>query len=468
VRRLVATLLFLTFVNDSHESTQTVYSERMFAPFSWMDAFLVDPLPFKIRPVETIFLIVLIMAGAKGSRVGPMRSALMLALVTTVFFFLYGVMLKGGDSRAASWQVYLLLAGPLTAFAVAATHTTAAHFRTLAKVFLAAAMYRAIMCLIFYFAYVRNSTEAIPPVMTTHHDTVLWVSAIGILLVGIVEKGARGARLAVVCIPMLLLAIQYNNRRLAWVSLVFSLATMFFLLPPSKIKRKVKRMAMVMVPILGLYVAIGWGQGGRIFAPIQSLQSMSAEKPDPSTLARNAENLSLIATAAAYGPSTGTGWGHKYIELTNKYSIAEAMELWPYVPHNSILGLFAYTGFLGVLGYWMMFVTAMFLHARMARTAVDPQHVSVGLVGAIMMVTSLNQMFGDMGSFSLAMYVLGISWAAAMRVPIEAGVWPDPRQAAPAASAPGRPSPTAGSPGGGSPASSPASPAAGGATSWPS
>ena len=40
------------------------------------------------------------------------------------------------------------------------------------------------------------------------------------------------------------------------------------------------------------------------------------------------------------------------------------MELWPYVPHNSILGLLAYTGILGFAGYWLAFPTAVFLNAR--------------------------------------------------------------------------------------------------------
>ena len=93
---------------------------------------------------------------------------------------------------------------------------------------------------------------------------------------------------------------------------------------------------------------------------------------DTSTKARNVENLGLIATSNASGMLMGTGWGHPYVEVSSKYSIAQYFPLWQYVPHNSILGLLAYTGVLGFCGYWMVFPTSMFLAARMARPSRSP------------------------------------------------------------------------------------------------
>src|SRR5581483_7295405 len=113
-----------------------------------------------------------------------------------------------------------------------------------------------------------------------------------------------------------------------------------------------------------------------------------------------------------------------------------------------ILGLFAYTGFLGVMGYWMMFVTAVFFHARTARLAIEPRFRSAGLVGVMMTVAVTNQMFGDMGIFqSMNLFMMAISWAAALRIPMEAGVWPGlPR---PAMAAPVTPAPSTSASGGG-------------------
>jgi hypothetical protein len=420
VRRLINVMMFLLFVNESDE-TGTLYSEVTGKLFGWVDAVLFAPY-IKLRPFD-IIMVVLCFTGVKGARTKPMRSALIMAIVTTVLFFILGIA-RGGDSRAASWQVYLMIFAPVAAFGIAAHNTKAAHYRVLARVVVYAALYRAVRVILFYFTAAR-AMETFPPMMSTHSDTVLWVTAVGILIVHYLElpKG-KGKGKIMVALPLILAAIHFNNRRLAWVSVAFSLLCLFLLMPKSATKRKLNRMAVMMVPVLGLYVAVGWGRPEKIFKPLASLSSVSS-KPDGSTLARNVENLSLIATANYSSALTGTGWGHKYVELSNKYTIEKAMELWPYIPHNSILGLLGFTGFLGVMGYWLMFPTGVFMHARVARLAKDPLMRSTGLVGVMATITSLNQMFGDMGIFSwIAMYMLSMVWAAAMRLPFEAGVWP--------------------------------------------
>jgi hypothetical protein len=416
--------MFLLLVNEGLLS-QTIYSEYLFSPFAWVETLLLDPLPIKLRPFDLILLVILIVTGLKGPRAMPMRTALFLAMGTTVVWFFIGVM-RGGDSRAASWQVYLMLAAPLAGFAVAATHTKTAHFRTLGKVIVAAGIYRAVMCLIFYFGYAR-SMATVPPHMTTHADTVLWIVSLGIIIVAFLEQRSTSIKtLAFLGGPVILAAVHFNNRRLAWVSFVGSLTALYFLVPPSPVKRRLRRVAIACLPLLAIYVAVGWGRPERIFKPLQSLSTVSS-KPDSSTLARNVENLSLIATAS-YSPLTGSGWGHKYVELSNKYSIAEAMELWQYVPHNSVLGLFGFTGYLGMLGFWMVFPVAIFLLARTAFAASDARSRSVGLVGVMASITCLNQMFGDMGIFSWTnMYMLAMIFGAALRVPAESGAWPTAR-----------------------------------------
>lgn len=414
-------MVFLLLVNESH-LTQTIYTDHMWSPFQWVDTVLFDALPIKVRPFDLIMLIILIATGLKGPRCLPMRNAIYLAMGTTVIWLGIGVM-RGGDSRAASWQVYLMLAAPISGFAIAATHTKTVHFRALAKVILAAGLYRAIMCLIFYFGYAR-SLDPFPPHMTTHSDTVLWVVCMAIIIVAYLEQDAKPVKtLTFLGGPLILAAIHFNNRRLAWVSFVGSLVALYFLIPPSVAKRRLKRMALACIPLLGLYVAVGWGRPEKIFKPLASLSSVSS-KPDASTLARNVENLSLIATAS-YSPLTGSGWGHKYVELSNKYTIEGSFDLWPYIPHNSILGLFGYTGYLGFLGFWMIFPVAIFLLARTAFHAPDPRNRSIGTVGVMATITVLNQMFGDMGIFSwTAMYMLAIILGVALRVPAESGAWP--------------------------------------------
>jgi O-Antigen ligase len=446
VRRLLAVLLFLTLANDA----STLYSAYMFAPLVWVQPLLFDPLPIKIRPFDLIMGALLAYASSKpasrGPRVKQMKSMMFLSIGTVVVWFIFGVV-TGGDARAASWQVYLLVVTLVTSFAVANICKTAEHYVPLAKAVIAAGVYRATMGLIFYIFYVRPHKLDTPEYLTTHYDTIVWTLAIIIMVAAALENPARKVRMALGFItPYLLVAIQLNNRRLAWVSLIGALITTFVLLKPSKIKRRINRMFLIAAPVIALYVIVGWGSTAKIFKPLEALATVSTVE-DASTKARNVENLGLIATANQYGWIMGSGWGHKYIEISHKYYIGSVFELWQYVPHNSILGLLAYTGYLGFCGYWLMFPTAVFLHARTARLALRPLERAIGIVGVAIVVICANQMYGDMGIFSgTTMYIVAIGFGIALRLPVEAGVWGaavQPRRApvAPQPAAAGAPPP---------------------------
>jgi O-Antigen ligase len=405
----------------------TLYSKYMFAPLAFVQDLLFEPLPIKVRPFDLIMGLVLVYAltrrDSRGPRVRPMRTTVLIAATTIVAWFVLG-MLRGGDPRAGSWQVYLMLASLLTAFVVAATCRTAEHVATFGKAILAAGLYRAVMCVIFYMLYI-HTVEIMPPpeYLTTHDDSVLWTVSIVIMVAYAIETRSRKAiTWACVLVPFFVLAIQLNNRRLAWVSLAGGLAAVYVLLRASPMKRRINRALILLAPAMILYVMVGWDRSERIFRPLKSFATVSTEE-DASTKARDAEALGLIATADR-GWILGTGWGHGYTAVTDKYYIGNYFELWQYVPHNSILGLLAFTGVLGVGGYWLMFPTAVFFHARTARLARRPLERTVGIVGVSQILICANQMFGDMGIFSTtAMYILATGFGVAMRLPVEAGVW---------------------------------------------
>lgn len=431
LRRVLAVTIFLAFVADKG----TTY-EQWFGPFSWAHTLLFDPLPYKVRLFDHITALCLFLATRQGEgrapRVPPMRNALLLAAATTMVCFMYGV-LRGGSAWAASWQIYLMLSGLLFAFSVGAVFRTPEHYVMLAKTLLAAAAYRAIMCVVFYLLYVHTQEINPPPEMiTTHDDTVLWVVSMLLLLVRLFGPARLSDRIKYALFLLLIaLAVLLNQRRLAWVSLAMGIIVVVVLIPPVKQIRRIKRLVVVL-PIVALYVAIGWGRTERIFKPLKSFATVSTEE-DQSTKARNAENLGLIATSNASGVLMGTGWGKPYIEVTDRYSIAQLFPLWQYIPHNSILGLLAYTGVLGFCGYWMTVPTAMFLNARMARLAKTRLGRELGIVGAAQLVVCANQFYGDMGIyFTKPIYMMSISYALALRLPILVGAWPNPqRKAAP-------------------------------------
>jgi hypothetical protein len=422
VPKLVAFLLFLVFIEDS----TCAYATRIGAPFGWLRP-LLEPTPIKLRLFDLLMILVIFLSKGpkKPGPVVPMRSALYLILGTTVFTMIRGVA-TGGDFRFASWQTYLILSMVLTAFAVASACRTPAHYVMLGKWLIAASVYRAAMCWISYFTWAKALVGESGAFMTAHVDTIPWVTSILILIVNMFDKISLLKRLRNLSGILLFLgALQFNSRRLAWVSLIMGFVVAYSLLPKGRMKRRVNRIGLILSPVILAYVGIGWGRPEKIFLPLESLSSVST-KPDASTLARNAENLGLLATAHYNNSLFGTGWGHPYIYLTLKYDIS-GFELWRYVPHNSILGLLAFSGVLGFAGFWLAIPTSVFLNARVARLSPDPVARTVCLIGAAQLIVCCNQLYGDMGIFTPgSMYVIAVSYAIAMRIPPVAGAWGAP------------------------------------------
>jgi len=421
-------MLFLLLVND--RSAAATYDQYVFVAFGWVQDVLFNTVAI-VRPFDLAVAIMLVVALVKRRNkaplVRPMRNALLLQVATILLWFVYGVV-TGGDARSACWQVYLLLTSALFAFLLAATFETVEQFAILGRVIVAAALYHAAVCWWFYLGAFKNINPP-PEYVTCHDDTVLWVGAILTLIAHAIDKHSLKTTILVfAAIVFIVVAIQFNNRRLAWVSLIMGIVEGFVLLPRGRTRRRVVRGVAVLVPIVLLYGVVGWGRTEQIFRPLKAFETVSVGEDD-STKARNMENLGLIATGNASNAFAGTGWGHGYIEVSNKYAIYD-FELWRYIPHNGFLGLLAFTGALGFIGFWLAFPTAMFLNARVARFGETSRGRTVGLVGAAQMLVCANQMYGDMGYFSYrTMYILAGSYAVAMRLPAVTGVWAEPVRA---------------------------------------
>jgi hypothetical protein len=428
-KTLLGLLTFLVLTEDSG----CVYAEHLGAPLAWVRSVFLEPLPIKIRLFDIILIGVLVAASSKrdmyGPNVRPMKNALFILLGGTVFCFLYGL-LHGGEFRFASWQTYLILSTILYAFTAAATFRTPADYVGLAKWLLAGATYRALMCWISYFTWGRSTLGESGAFLTTHDDTIGWVVAIMVCIINAIDRRSLLVTLRNLLFMLFFVgAIQFNSRRLAWVSLGMGVTVMYFLFPPGAAKKRITRVLIAVVPLIALYVIVGWGRQNPIFLPLRSLSTVSTQE-DGSTLARNAENLGLIATANVNGFAFGSGWGRPYIYLTLKYDISGAFELWQYVPHNSILGILAFTGLFGAAVFWTTIATAVFLNVRVAKLASDQLSRSVAIIGAAQVVVCLNQLYGDMGIFFFKpMYFLAISFAMAMRLPLVANVWGTPARA---------------------------------------
>ncbi len=426
VRWVLGGTLALLFMGDAGAP----YAESWFGPMGWVQPLLFQATPWEIHIFDHVSIICLLIAlgrkEGKGPRVKAMRGALLLAGGALLAWLFYGSA-RGGQVWQGGWQIYLPLSGIIFAFAVAAVFRTPEDFALLGKMILAAAAYRAVMCWFFYFLYVRPLVlHPAPEYCTSHDDTVLWVVCMIILLLRFLSATSPGARLrALLFFIFLAGAVLFNQRRIAWVSLGMGMAVTFWLLPAGRVKRRAKQALRFVLPVVLLYVVVGWGRSEKIFKPLQSFATVSTQE-DESTKYRNMENLGLITTSVSSSLLMGTGWGHEFIVVSGKTDLSRTQfVLWRYFPHNSVLGLLAFTGVLGFFAYFLPFPTAMYLNARIARFATSPLARQIGIVSAVQLVVCANQYYGDMGiTYPRSVYMLSLSYAVALRLPILLGVYP--------------------------------------------
>ena len=123
-------------------------------------------------------------------------------------------------------------------------------------------------------------------------------------------------------------------------------------------------------------------------------------------------------------PLFGTGYGHGYIETIKLPDISGAYALYRYVPHNSILGLWAYGGFVGFTALWLMLVVGVFFAARSYRFATKPADRTVLLSCLVAIVIYLTHCYGDMGLGTwTAVFTIGPALAFASKLAVTTGAW---------------------------------------------
>jgi O-antigen ligase len=191
-------------------------------------------------------------------------------------------------------------------------------------------------------------------------------------------------------------------------------------------------------PLVLVYALVGWGSPSRIFAPVQLVRGLVVQERtdgsiDRSKLYRDIENYNLVTTFRS-NPLLGTGFGHPFGEAVKADDLSAYFKEYAYLPHNSVLGLWAFTGAVGFSGIFMILVVTLFLAARAHAHATRPDHAiaataSISVIGAYVI-----QLWGDIGfTEAPAIFLVGLAVAVAGQLATETGAWPRRRRKARAA-----------------------------------
>lgn len=386
----------------------------------------------------TYLLIVHVVRRARGSTIDgpgfvPLPQPLLLAAGATacgiLLFWAWGLA-QGGDFSNSLWQLQKPLYGPLLLVLLHAGFRGSRDLRPLGLALVTAAVYRALLAVFVRYTVFAADGEPLA-YATTHADSVLFVAALMLLLIVRNERVAGIGRhwLGLPMAAIVVAGMVCNTRRLAWVMLAGALLIVALVSPWTPWKRRAARAALVLIPLACGYLAVGWNSsGGGVFAPVAVVRSVIDSKTDSSSLWRDQENTNLVLNISEH-PWMGVGFGHEYTEYQKLNDVSGAYPQYRYIPHNSVLALFAFTGAFGVSSIWAMLVATVFLAARSYRRASRPEQRAGALMCIVIVFLYVDQAYGDIGvSLWISPLILAPAAMLAGKLALSTGAWPWPRR----------------------------------------
>lgn len=377
-----------------------------------------------------------------GSRIDPptvatprvLKQALFVSFAAVVFLEVMGI-LRGGNAQQSLWQMRQIIFIPVVGALYQLGLQGPRDLKPLGMAILAAALFKVFLGAYFLY-FVAHKQELSPPYVTNHTDSELFVAAIMVVVtLWMEDPRAKHFLMMLLVVPVVLFGIVINDRRLAYVSLAACLITVFLMMPMRRSKRFLLRTCVLALPLMIPYVAIGWSAQGRVFKPVQVIKSVvdsdagANSQADSSTEFRNMENYNLYRTWLP-NPLLGSGFGHEYNEVILLPDISRFFPAYRYVPHNSILWLWGIGGYVGFSAMWMFLVIGVFMMARAYPAARTVEERTGALVCLCIVVSFLNQAFGDMGTQSFqSVFFLAPAVVMGGKLAVASGVWPAPQEA---------------------------------------
>jgi hypothetical protein len=349
----------------------------------------------------------------------PMRSFAWVTIFGIAAVEAWGSVHGGMDFANSYWQVERAAYLPLFFLAFHYAFRGPRDQVVIGQIIIVAALLRAGLAWWLRHFFTPNTIDLMPTA-TTHSDSMLFAGAFCLLIALVLEIPTRKNKLlCLVTLPILTVGMIANNRRLVWVEVALALGILFFMMPMTPLKRGLIRWTLIAAPLVALYLVIGWDNGGEFFRGASVVRSLVDSKSDGSTEWRDFENLDLIATLKT-SPLFGLGYGHKYIGNTTDVYIQEH-----FLPHNSMLGLWAFGGIIGFALTWMFLPVGAFVACRAYNVAQRPIDRVVALSVLQMLMIYINQCYGDLGMGPpTGVLLMAASLSVVGKLALTTGAWP--------------------------------------------
>jgi hypothetical protein len=414
------------------------------SPFVSLGALLMDNLN-KTVPVEAmkisllvlligLLLVIVLVRRSSGDSASefnsirparPLLSAVVRSAAAALVMCGYGLA-RGGDAQMCKIQLQVFLPLLAMAYLFAISLRGVRDYKTLQNLIIAAACVKAVealwirLTLPIAFGDGRGEQSY----ATCHGDSMLFSCAFTIIAASFFER-PRGWRVRWAALALLIImgGTWANDRRLAWVQMAMSVGLLVAMNWRGRVVRRTARVALCFAPLFLVYVAAGWNSESKVFAPVHTIRSVVDGDSNRSTWYRDAENYDLIATFGA-NPLMGTGFGHPFEQPLVLDSLPGFKE-WQYLPHNSILGLWAFVGAVGFTGIWSVFGIGLMLAARSYSRLTSPDlRVAASLAMGSLVAYTIH-CWGDIGfTEAKSIFLVGAGLALAGQLAASSRAWP--------------------------------------------
>jgi hypothetical protein len=329
---------------------------------------------------------------------------------------------NNGNFRSTLFQIRHFLLLPLEAVVLCLALRDSRDFMRIALIATVAALLKGAIGLKFLVAS-ATQFNYLPPYMTGHEDSVLFVLVMFMWIVAAVHtRSWQRTLMAILIFALLAVVVYYNNRRLAWVSLVAAFLS-FFPLLQGRLRRRVNLGLIIATPFIFVYLMLSKTYTDGIFGPGADLMGI-ANVTDASSQWRILENANLVFTIDQHR-FLGSGFGHEWIEVIKLPDVSGAFAEYRLLAHNSVLWLLGIVGSIGFTLIWMPIAVAVFLSRRSYIFSTTPYQRTAAASAIAAAVCYVNQAWGDVGLASAPpTFFMAASIALAAKLAHETGAWP--------------------------------------------
>jgi len=333
-------------------------------------------------------------------------------LLMMVFFTGFGLA-RGGDWKAALWEIRALYYLCLVYFIAAQIIRTRQQVRTCVWIVVIGVAIKGYQGCWRYFVTRHGDLGSLRAILG--HEDSLFIVTVVVLLAAFFFLGYRGRefKFMVATLPTNLLTFVFNQRRITYGVLGLSLGVVVAMLPRERLLQAL-RVVIPVVLLFAVYTAAFWNKSGGAAMPAQKIKSMFVKQEgtvdNESNEWRKLELLNLKATVRAY--PFGIGFGNKYLIVVPYADIGEEFPLWRYIPHCALFWVWIKTGFVGFTIFWLFFGTAIVQAMIDYRAMRDPYFKALALMIILFIVGQVIVAYYDLQiTFYRNMIYLGLAMA---------------------------------------------------------